>query len=336
MNLNDCFKLLSTQGASRRERDLSALQSKIIHHSPDSLSSSNVEINGVKQNVTIISTQSYESKTLISLPGETFHLGAIVWWQSAPWMIVSLDMQDEVYTRATMTLCNYLLKWINKDGNIIERWCILEDKNNSGSSGIDDNEYLTVGDARIQVRLAKDEESRQITRDQRFLIDDEDVTGSGDVVAYEVTKIYRAGNLYRGEGTYRYILQECNRTSRDNTELMIADYYDIPYSPVKKDTLGEGYSLKILSNEGIVAINSSSEITVQIINNNTKEIANFDYEYSLEDPTGSVTVDMNEDKTLTVSVANNRKNIGKKFKITISVPEINLKDSIEMSIAGWY
>ena len=121
MNLNDCFKLLSTQGASRRERDLSALQSKIIHHSPDSLSSSNVEINGVKQNVTIISTQSYESKTLISLPGETFHLGAIVWWQSAPWMIVSLDMQDEVYTRATMTLCNYLLKWINKDGNIIER-----------------------------------------------------------------------------------------------------------------------------------------------------------------------------------------------------------------------
>lgn len=335
MRIDEYKEMLSRGGSTRRERDLINLRSRISHHVADSLSSSMVTINGEEQNVTIISTNENESKKILSLPGETLHLGAIVWWMSAPWMIVSLDMQDEVYTSAIMTLCNYLLKWKNSKGEIVERWCILEDKNNSGSSGIEDNDKMTLGDARIQVRLAKDEETRQLHRDQRFLIDDEDVTGKGDVVAYEVTKIYRAGNLYRGEGTYRYILEECVRTARDNTDLLIADYYDEDYVPSEVPVGTEDYSFKI-DTDYTVTVNTINDIPISIINNTTGQSVDCMYTYSIDDTTKTVNVQSATKNKLSLKIADIPSAIGKTFKLSLSVPELSLEDTLEMQIVGWF
>ena len=335
MRLDSYKQMLGHHGTTRRERDLNSLKNRISRNVGDSLSSSRVTINGEEQDVAIISTNENESKKILSLPGETFHLGAIVWWMSAPWMIVSLDMQDEVYTSAIMTLCNYLLKWKNSKGEIVERWCILEDKNNSGSSGIEDNDRVTLGDARIQVLLAKDEETRQLHRDQRFLIDDEDVTGKGDVVAYEVTKIYRAGNLYRGEGTYRYILEECVRTARDNTELLIADYYDEDYIPSDIPVGNENYSFRI-DTDYTATVNTNIDIPISVINNATGESVECEYTYDIDDKTGAVSVLSALNEKLILKIKDKHDAIGKTFKITLAVPELNLEDTLEMQIVGWF
>lgn len=87
-----------------------------------------------------------------------------------------------------------------------------------------DNDFIvTRGDSRISLTLAKDEYSIQLSRENRFLIDDYD---SKNVLAYRLTKPFKLGGTYNGEGVLNFVLAECNTEDTDNFELHIANYYD--------------------------------------------------------------------------------------------------------------
>ena len=87
-----------------------------------------------------------------------------------------------------------------------------------------DNDFIVVrGDSRISLTLAKDEYSIQLNRNNRFLIDDYD---SKNVLAYRLTKPFKLGGSYNGEGVLNFVLTECNTEDSDNIELHIANYYD--------------------------------------------------------------------------------------------------------------
>lgn len=84
-------------------------------------------------------------------------------------------------------------------------------------------EVLTIGDARIAVTIGKDEDTVELWRGLRFLIDDSD---SEDVLAYQITKPNKMFNVFNGKGVFRFILNEVQLTDDDNKELRIADYYN--------------------------------------------------------------------------------------------------------------
>ena len=71
--------------------------------------------------------------------------------------------------------------------------------------------------------IARDEYTIRMNRDDRFLIDDYD---SPNVLAYRLTKPFKLGGRYNGDGVLYFVLQECNTEDSDNTELHIANYYD--------------------------------------------------------------------------------------------------------------
>lgn len=75
----------------------------------------------------IINSDNLDIKTLCSLPGEDIRHGSLVEWMDQHWLVIEKDANNEVYTRAKMQQCNYLLRWINSDGEIIERWSIVND-----------------------------------------------------------------------------------------------------------------------------------------------------------------------------------------------------------------
>ena len=91
------------------------------------LSYHHVVIGGEDREVAIINSDNFEIKTIISMPGENLISGSIVEWMDNHWLITSKDYNNEVYTKCTMTQCNYLVRWIAADGNIIERWCVISD-----------------------------------------------------------------------------------------------------------------------------------------------------------------------------------------------------------------
>lgn len=220
-------------GATGRERALNRTQDFISRKIVDSLSYHNVTINGVPQSVVILTDNSDISKKKIrSLPGESLAHGGLVDYADNKWLITELSADDEVYASGIMEQCNYILKWINPQGKIIEKWCRIVD-GTKYLIGEKSNQLMSIGDARMALTIGKDEDTIGLKRGMRFLIADLDQT---EVLAYQITKPNTLFNIYENEGVFRFIMNEVNLTDNDNTELRIADYYSwMPHIPRDND-----------------------------------------------------------------------------------------------------
>lgn len=170
----------------------------------------------------VTDSDELNTKNVYSMPGEDLPHGAVIRWADSMWLITERDAHRELYTKGVMKQCNYILKWINTDGDVVSRWCIVED-GTKYLIGEKSEDMMSVGDARIAVTIGKDPETSQLNRGRRFLIDDLD---SNDVLAYQITKPNKLYNIYNGAGVFRFILSEVNATDDDNKELRIADYYN--------------------------------------------------------------------------------------------------------------
>ena len=115
------------RGETKRDaalkREIHFLQS----HSKDSLSHTTAVVDGYEQEVTVINSDNLNEKSIISQPGENLRNGALVEWMDNYWLITEKDANTTIYTKCKMIQCNYLLKWVSKDGLIHEQWCIIED-----------------------------------------------------------------------------------------------------------------------------------------------------------------------------------------------------------------
>lgn len=218
------FSRLNVQGGDRRSAVLQRERRFLNAKLPASLSYHHAVINGEQRNLAIINSDNLNQKTLCTLPGESLPHGGLVEWMNNYWLITELDANNEVYSKGIMRQCNYQLRWIADDGNIVERWCIVEDGTKYLTGEYGDNEYiLTRGDTRISVILPKDEYTIRLNRKNRFLIDSFD---SPTVLAYELTKPFKLGGSYGQGGVLSYVMQECNTEDTDNFELHIANYYE--------------------------------------------------------------------------------------------------------------
>lgn len=219
MSVWDVYRSRSTNRETTLRNEYRFLRTKL----PDSLSYHKAVINGEDRKLAIINSDDFNIKTLCSLPGEDLPHGGLVYWMGAYWLITEKDVNNEVYTKCKMQQCNYLLRWINDEGEIIERWSIIEDGTKYLTGEWGDNEFIMQrGDTRIVMIVAKDIETARLDRENRFLIDDYD---SPSVLAYRLTKPFKLGSGFMDNGVYKFILAECNTEDDDNLELHIADYY---------------------------------------------------------------------------------------------------------------
>lgn len=212
------------RGTNRRDATLRREQSFLARKMPNSLSYHQLTIDGEPRSMAVINSDNLDQKTLCTLPGEDFRHGGLVHWMDNYWLITQRDANNEVYTRGTMRQCNYQLRWVADDGTIVERWCIVEDGTRYLTGDYSDRDFIvTRGDTRISVTLPRDEYTVKLNRRNRFLIDDWD---SSSVLAYELTKPFKLGSSYGGNGVLAFVMQECNTEDSDNFELHIANYYD--------------------------------------------------------------------------------------------------------------
>lgn len=226
MNVWDSYNdRLLAKGESIRDTRYNRASSYINSKLPGSLSYHEVKVNGCRQNAAVINSDNLNEKTIISLPGENLDAGSYVEWMETHWIITEKDANDELYCKCKMLQCNYLLRWIAADRNIIERWCIVDDgtKYLTGETNSSYNENgMSLGDTRIAITLPRDEYTIQLNRSYRFLIDD---YASKNVLAYRLTKPFKIGGVYNGHGAMNFVLTEVNTEDNDNFKLHIADYY---------------------------------------------------------------------------------------------------------------
>lgn len=224
MSVWDTYKArMEVNGVTERDRALKHTQSYISRKLPESLSWYRVFINDEPQAVAILNQkEDLAIKKICSMPGETLEHGGIVDFAKSKWLITEVDANDEVYASGMMRRCNYKLKWLNKHGELIEKWCVVED-GTKYLIGEKQEDMMSIGDARIAITIAKDHDTDELGRGKRFLVDDMD---SHSVLAYQITKPNKLFNIYNGKGVFRFILNEVNLTDDDNVELRIADYFN--------------------------------------------------------------------------------------------------------------
>lgn len=213
----------NSAGDPKRNSTLDHAQGRISRKIASSLSYKSVTVNGEEVRVSISDvTGDYTTKKVFSMPGETLPHGEIIEWENTNWLVTEVDMHRTLYTEGLMRRCNYYLRWVDDDGNIIGRWCVVED-GTKYLIGEKNSDMMSIGDARIAVTIGKDRDTNRLSRGRRFLIDDMD---TNDVLAYQITKPNKLFSVYDGKGVFRFILNEVNLTDDDNVEMRIADYYN--------------------------------------------------------------------------------------------------------------
>lgn len=214
---------ITSHGSSKREAMLKRELHMLGKDLPDTLSYHTVTIDGNKYEVAIADSDNLNEKTICSMASSIITGGEIVEWMNNKWLVVECDANSEIYTRARLKQCNYLLKWIDSDSVIHEQWCVIEDGTKYLTGEYEDRNFVvTRGDSRIAMTISRNKDTVKFGREHRFLIDDPD---SLEKLAYLLTKPLKLGAVYNNRGVYSFVLQEVVSTDDDNHELGIADYY---------------------------------------------------------------------------------------------------------------
>lgn len=145
-----------------------------------------------------------------------------------PWLIL-YESEDISFPKHIIKRCNYLLRWKNDAGKIIERWSVFGD-----NSRIRDGEYVTAQGKMVLPRvmmsliLPCDKETINIRLDKRFIIDFKEVADTPDV--YKVSNRNVVSKTFEElEGVIELAINQ-NQFNHltDSRDEMIADYYTAP------------------------------------------------------------------------------------------------------------
>ncbi len=184
---------------------------------------SDAERNGKPQEFLIVSTQEQSKLKLYTRPGEDVLLGDTILWNGVHWLVTDISFNDTIYNYAVIEPCNRQIRWQNKEGDIIERWCMVEKPYTANMST---GEVLTTLNGRYNITLPYDDESKNIDVGKRFMLDIIDGVPKCYIVEFADTSSHR----YVDAGGY--IEWTCTsdeyNPNVDNIDKMICDYFEKP------------------------------------------------------------------------------------------------------------
>lgn len=142
------------------------------------------------------------------------------------WIIVHYDDRMQ-FRQFSILKCLHVYKWVSiQNGHRVIHECLGAPRNQSSyNSGVWLDYVFQVPENQHIAMLPTNDDSRTIGYDTRFLISD---LGRKPPIAWKVSKVMSSLN---GDITKFTMTQEQFHSSRDNAELMIADYYDSAVQP---------------------------------------------------------------------------------------------------------
>lgn len=239
---------LTVHGETRRDRAIYETQRSISKRSKHSPACKTVLIDGIEQQVVITSTANLYEKKINALPNENIYAGSTVKWNERFWLIQYVDCEDEVYQRGIMQQCNIFLKWQNEKGEVVGRYGYSEDITEF-ATGVVNNKLLDSIQLSFKINLPMDSETVKLRRGKRFLVDISTEEPSAYILTNRnvVSLNFLPTNIdedyeFDGKGKILQItITQTQLSKRDNTELMIADYF-----PVEKEAETETKNCNIL------------------------------------------------------------------------------------------
>ena len=176
---------------------------------------------------------------------------------------------DGIHWQGKFTLCNWILKWQNKNGDILEYPCV-DINSTQYNSGEQSNKQFTIGSSQHMVTLPCDENTVALSSPQRFFLDKNMENPTSFVVTQNDTTSYSYGK----KGLVRVTLMEsANNSATDRIDLGICDYID--KNEIKTDNANNVFVSKsvISYNTNIIKSGGDSQIFVgKFFDNNGVEV----------------------------------------------------------------
>ena len=225
---------MTQHGTTQRERIVNRLKTNLNNKLQDNPSYKSVKLNGEETHLIInTGTQPYY-KEFQSLPDQEINIGDYVEFANSYWLVMTCDYDDEVYKDGKLYQCNYLLKWQNEKGEIIERWAVIlsASKYNDGTEG---NNYITLGSDQLSIAIPLDEESLKLKKSmsKKFFIDN----NKDNPTTYELTGTGNVPDTYNGHGVTSWIVKECAYSpTEDDLKYGVCNYVDYSSSTPSEPT----------------------------------------------------------------------------------------------------
>lgn len=227
MNATTYKSKIMSDGESRRERSKNKLINDLDKHSKDTLSYFNVLINGTEANLVVASGTMANKKNISSMCGEDFKLGDIIEYCETKWLVMTADVNDEIYVRGSMQECNYKLKFQNSSREIVEYDCVIESASqyNSGEEAF---KTITIGYNQLLIYIPLNDDTVGFKSDDRFFIDNNKVNPK----TYRATRVDTVTGTFNGVGyVIALVTEDQYNPERDNIEKWICDYREPEEEP---------------------------------------------------------------------------------------------------------
>lgn len=130
---------------------------------------------------------------------------------------------DNINYKGKFTLCNWILKWQNKEGKILEYPCY--DMNSTQyNSGEQSNRNFVIGSSQHMITLPCDENTVELSTPQRFYLDKATINPTTFIVTQNDTTSYNYGKKGLVKVT---VYEHPHNPETDNPKLGICDYIDM-------------------------------------------------------------------------------------------------------------
>ena len=224
------------RGIEVRQKKINRFQSLISKQLENSINFKKIKINNVDCDAKIIEksslTKNIDEKKIICKLSTGLGTGDIIEWiatQSRYWLCTEIDEDITVYEKGVIKPCNYLLKWMDSKGNIIQLPCIISNKTlyTDGTKV----KKVPLGDTKISIQIQNNDDTYKLVRDFRV------------IVGRTVYKITNDTEIYTTKGLITLIATETEKRPNDNFEIGIADNGVEIVEPSTSNLVIEGESI---------------------------------------------------------------------------------------------
>lgn len=223
---------INLHGTTQRERMVNRTKANLQNKVVDNLSYKTIKLNGIETQLVINEgTQPYY-KEFESMPGQEINIGDYIEWANSWWLVTTCDYDDELYRNGKLQQCNYLLKWQNELGEIIERQAVVLSASKY-NDGLAESNVISLGSDKLSINIPLDAEALKLKKSmaKKFFIDN----NKEDPTAYLLANTGNVADTYNGHGITHWIVEECAYTaSEDDLKYGVCDYIS-PTTPPEED-----------------------------------------------------------------------------------------------------
>lgn len=223
----------------------------------DNMESMKININDVTNN----DKTAYDEKSILVTKDANIDVGSYVYFNDCWWIIVFKEHQSlDAYKKYIMKVCNQIVKY--KMNGITYDIPVNVHNMTLYSDGMADLRYVSYGDSKCKFVIGKNEITKNIDVDDRFILNHDVVYRVTNKVDYEYN-----GFTVTDNGIINCILLQVPRLPKDNLTENIA------YNDFSKqiDELFIGKETCYVGEENEYMFNSQEEISFEL-NGNTDEI----------------------------------------------------------------